>query len=161
MALQPALDGIAIFSNLRQQKLLWHYSQQSVGLDIQKSTIVEIIMALQPCLTLSCGRRGSTIVEIIMALQPINDDQESDEIYDSRNYYGIIAIRHKPSDAPIYDSRNYYGIIALMQLPRYLDNLRQQKLLWHYSPMRIVKRGTSIYDSRNYYGIIAFQDPLR
>ena len=56
-------------------------------------------------------------------------------IYDSRNYYGIIAFYHKGNkNSIIYDSRNYYGIIA-----RYMK--------FYYS--------FGIYDSRNYYGIIA------
>ena len=44
-------------------------------------------------------------------------DMELTDIYDSRNYYGIIATPDT-IEAPgraIYDSRNYYGIIAYKQ----------------------------------------------
>ena len=65
-------------------------------------------------------------------------DMELTDIYDSRNYYGIIATPDT-IEAPgraIYDSRNYYGIIAY------------SNWTWSYA----------IYDSRNYYGIIAYFD---
>ena len=99
---------------------------------------------------------SSTIVEIIMALQPCAVSWFRDRaIYNSRNYYGIIAKARKQEKMQIYNSRNYYGIIAihrrnycvtistiveiimaLQPQKRYVficSNLQQQKLLWHYS----------------------------
>ena len=122
---------------------------------------------------------SSTIVEIIMALQPTkNVVCDGLTIYDSRNYYGIIAVDIETKKQElIYDSRNYYGIIAavgswsevrtstiveiimaLQPAPLAISSvyhLRQQKLLWHYSQQDRQFCQRIIYDSRNYYGIIA------
>ena len=135
MALQPIKVVYGNDLDLQQQKLLWHYSLISSSHFAVRSTIVEIIMALQPRLW----------------------------------YRNMRAI---------YNSRNYYGIIAASRLRKLTTNLQQQKLLWHYSPqshlflvvpstiveiimalqpcVRPVNRPDRIYNSRNYYGIIAF-----
>ena len=114
MALQPQGYAHYAYPHLQQQKLLWHYSpKRGHDADIHiynsrnyygiiacydsetnrsASTIVEIIMALQPTHAIFVKFFLSTIVEIIMALQPLGvDDSRRLYIYNSRNYYGIIA----------------------------------------------------------------------
>ena len=80
-------------SYLQQQKLLWHYSRrkpcrhQSFDLQQQK-----LLWHYSPSSS-SASLNTSTIVEIIMALQPRCEDIRQDSrIYNSRNYYGIIII---------------------------------------------------------------------
>ena len=93
MALQPKTFLSVHMINLQQQKLLWHYSRAHARAQRLGSTIVEIIMALQPSLTHGLMLSVSTIVEIIMALQPdCKQVTHVTTIYNSRNYYGIIAL---------------------------------------------------------------------
>ena len=112
MALQPAAQKVVTIANLQQQKLLWHYSLNFGNVHQFRSTIVEIIMALQPLnntttiLTIYNSRNYYGIIAHIGLLRYIN------QIYNSRNYYGIIASHPLPHLLQIYNSRNYYGIIA-------------------------------------------------
>ena len=122
-------------------------------------------MALQPTLPYMLLMFQSTIVEIVMALQPMSLQQESITIYNSRNCYGFIAIQGDIRDDRIYNSRNCYGFIAhfdgysgvsestiveiVMALQPFkgylsdLGDLQQQKLLWLYSlPLLRISTGT-------------------
>ena len=120
--------------NLQQQKLLWHYSLQ-VG-------------AIVPS--------ESTIVEIIMALQPNHQRVYQGTIYNSRNYYGIIA----RLNGILYQLKSTIVEIIMALQPAsnsgcFTTYLQQQKLLWHYSLYSNTQEIHNIYNSRNYYGIIA------
>ena len=135
MALQPStaeLLAIAIYNSRNYYGIIAcsRYSYKGI-----RSTIVEIIMALQPKTFLSvhminlqqqkllwhysraharAQRLGSTIVEIIMALQP------------SLTHGLMLSV-----------STIVEIIMALQPSPGALVShfhLQQQKLLWHYSP---------------------------
>ena len=62
------------------------------------------------------------------------------EIYNSRNYKGLVAQTVIQSDVRIYNSRNYKGLVAIR--PSWIRTL-------------------SIYNSRNYKGLVARCQPCK
>ena len=197
------LSGTSFTVNLQQQKLLWLYSplnrirlplfiynsrncygfiaMNQVTSQYKESTIVEIVMALQPKAVICCSKVLSTIVEIVMALQPLEREKFTEDI--STIVEIVMALqppfRHD-GVTRIYNSRNCYGFIALQQNVGELQiYLQQQKLLWLYSrkqvrlcesistiveivmalqPFRRKGVFLTIYNSRNCYGFIAERD---
>ena len=155
MALQPGMAKERRDGYLRQQKLLWHYSHLLAGTIIRLSTIVEIIMALQPsvifCVRLSDLRQQKLLWHYSRKRQ----QQEQNNIYDSRNYYGIIALQSHDATLQIYDSRNYYGIIARGCQGGTSRRSTIVEIIMALQPLSHGVERDRIYDSRNYYGIIA------
>ena len=97
---------------LQQQKLLRHYSPARR-------------MSRLPI---------STIVEITQALQPPRSVLPSTEIYNSRNYLGIIAYTRADSVQPQSTIVEITQALQPVQLQnKRIMNLQQQKLLRHYS----------------------------
>ena len=156
MALQPGSMVYCISSNLQQQKLLWHYSQQ---VTLVASPHIYNSRNYYGIIAFTQIRKRyiiSTIVEIIMALQPAGSDSVKKENLQQQKLLWHYSRNHKKCSANmIYNSRNYYGIIAIHCGTACNSDLQQQKLLWHYSLQQIFVQGYQIYNSRNYYGIIA------
>ena len=121
--------------HLQQQKLLEHTSHSRIKIGTLRSTIVEIIGAYQPVnllvdlpshlqqqkllehtsrVVVGGVVARSTIVEIIGAYQPLKASKTaSSAIYNSRNYWSILAFTHfQGFGAVIYNSRNYWSILA-------------------------------------------------
>ena len=155
-AYQPFPNENAAPINLQQQKLLEltsPYIFKSTGILIYNSrnywsllaikikntgifisTIVEIIGAYQPMLN-SPNFQQSTIVEIIGAYQPSNLKPGRWFIYNSRNYWSLLALCCSTYSYPkIYNSRNYWSLLARR-------------------PCRA--RAIHIYNSRNYWSLLA------
>ena len=146
----------ARWSYLQQQKLLWPYSLEHVGRECTASTIVEIVMALQPAsyphsraeylqqqklLWLYSPPVGMVNVQHLQQQKLLWLYSRSRairwyvEIYNSRNCYGFIARSCDYPSHEIYNSRNCYGFIAKMPFLQLCEvHLQQQKLLWLYSP---------------------------
>ena len=134
--------------NLQQQKLLWLYSQKKQKKKKKKT-------------------KQSTIVEIVMALQPNEKRGVSKRIYNSRNCYGFIAPKRlrnflKKSTIveivmalqPIKVTQSGTCISTIVEIVMALQpgvgsskgfvNLQQQKLLWLYSPEK-TEKSSSVY----------------
>ena len=118
--------------NLQQQKLLRHYSLNLQKIDVAKSTIVEITQALQPL----AGFTGGS------------------QIYNSRNYLGIIALSSPSQSLTLSTIVEITQALQPYQRIGICKDLQQQKLLRHYSPC-CEHYTRLIYNSRNYLGIIA------
>ena len=103
------------------------------------STIVEITQALQPCHHSGSDQLLSTIVEITQALQPrflakrILPHLQQQKLL---RHYSLRPAGENSKE--IYNSRNYLGIIAVGCVCHVLLYLQQQKLLRHYSHVKIV-----------------------
>ena len=119
----------------------------------------------------------STIVEIVMALQPKKYQPDDEHIYNSRNCYGFIAAQAssnnillstiveivmalQPSNRKTETIISTIVEIVMALQPRVtllkLANLQQQKLLWLYSHTNgLTQNFHGIYNSRNCYGFIA------
>ena len=97
-----------------------------------------------------------------MALQPKKFvPLQYQNIYNSRNCYGFIAIVMNCTQIHIYNSRNCYGFIAITAPKTMKQHLQQQKLLWLYSRCLGAFFYLLIYNSRNCYGFIASRVCLR
>ena len=98
----------------------------------------------------------STIVEIIEAYQPCISVNLRDKIYNSRNYRSLLALVYKNiSFVYIYNSRNYRSLLAKDSKNTAGNYLQQQKLQKLTSLASQLAQLKQIYNSRNYRSLLA------
>ena len=125
-----------------------------INVEQQTSTIVEIIGAYQPRIPHNLYFVYLQQQKLLELTSPKNIGA-TPEIYNSRNYWSLLAIAVESLKKSIYNSRNYWSLLAWSMVVKRRWRSTIVEIIGAYQPQQFAMVVYEIYNSRNYWSLLA------